>query len=100
MLRDWLSYFSVVFKGHLRDAGCLRRGFCHTHLSVSHRRARGLFADQCGLCALSPAQRGQHLIYRLLVHRLNVGYPQGTGAAEGHCQAPQATITALKRELV
>ena len=43
---------------------------------ASHRRARGLFANQCGLCALSPAQHGQHLIYRLLVHRLNVECPK------------------------
>jgi hypothetical protein len=100
MLRDWLSYFSVVFKGCLRDAERLRDGFRPIHPRASHRRARGLFADQCGLCALSPAQRGQHLIYRLLVHRLNVGCPQGTGAAEGMCQAPQVPKTALKRELV
>jgi hypothetical protein len=46
-LDGWLSYFSVVFKGRLRDTGCPRSGFCHTHLSVSHRRARGPFTDQC-----------------------------------------------------
>jgi len=47
-LDDWLSYFSVVFKGHLRDTCCLRGGFCHTHPCASHRRARGPFTDQCG----------------------------------------------------
>jgi hypothetical protein len=99
-LDGWLSYFSVVFKGCLRDIERLRDGFRSIHPRASHRRARGLFADQCGLCALSPAQRGQHLIYRLLVHRLNVECPQGTGAAEGMSQAPQTLPKALKRELV
>ena len=75
-LDDWLSYFSVVFKGCLRDAERLRDGFCCAHPRASHRRARGPFTDQCGLCALSPAQHGQHLIYRLLVHRLNVECPK------------------------
>jgi hypothetical protein len=46
-LDDWLSYFSVVFKGCLRDAERLRDGFCYTYPRASHRRVRGPFTDQC-----------------------------------------------------
>ena len=94
-LDGWLSYFSVVFKGCLRDIERLRDGFRPIHPRASHRRARGPFTDQCGLCALSSVQRAQRFINRPLVHRLNVELPPRTGAAQGSCQAPQVPKTAL-----
>ena len=69
------------------------------NVRTSSARPSGLNRRPASCVSLSPVQRGQHLIYRLLVHRLNFGCPHGAGASQGLCQAPQAPKTALKCEL-